>query len=278
MNPTRLIINADDFGSGPGRNRGIVEAFTCGLVTEASLLANGPAFDDAVAQARTVQLPLGAHLNLTDGSALAGPIPGLTDAGGSFLGKQAARRAFQAATFDLRGVRRELRTQLERVIAAGLRPSHLDSHQHWALFPELTPLLLDLACDYGIPALRLPAPMEPAAEDPPGTLGLELALYRQLAPTMGAAVKGRSLLAPMGLYGMPLLGRLDGPRLVERLATLPPGTWELMVHPGYIDPQDPFGGPARETELRALTAPKAAREIKQRGIELITFADLRCGC
>ena len=278
MLPTRLIINADDFGSGPGRNRGIVEAFTCGLVTEASLLANGAAFDDAVAQARAVKLPLGAHLNLADGSALAGPIPGLTDPKGSFPGKHAARRAIQSGTLDLRGVRRELQAQLERVIATGLRPSHLDSHQHWALFPGLTPLLLDLACDYGIPALRLPAPMEPAAEDPPGTLGMELALYRQLAPAMGAAVKARSLLTPMGLYGMPLLGRLDGPRLLERLATLPPGTWELMVHPGYIDQQDAFGGPARETELRALTAPEAAREIKRRGIELITFADLRCDC
>lgn len=278
MNPTRLIINADDFGSGLGRNRGIVEAFTCGLVTEASLLANGPAFDDAVAQAHAVQMPLGAHLNLAEGAALAGPIPGLTDAGGSFLGKQASRRAFQAATFDLRGVRRELRAQLDRVIAAGLRPSHLDSHQHWALFPELTPLLLDLACDYGIPALRLPAPMEPAADDPPGTLGMELALYRQLAPAMRAAVKARSLLTPMGLYGMALLGRLNRPRLLQRLANLPPGTWELMVHPGYIDPQDPFGGPARETELRALTASEAAQEIEQRGIELISFADLRCDC
>lgn len=278
MNPTRLIINADDFGSGPGRNRGIVAAFTHGLVTEASLLANGPAFDDAVAQARAVGLPLGVHLNLADGATLAGPIPGLTDASGSFLGKQAARRAFQAGTVDLRGVRRELRAQLERVIAAGFHPSHLDSHQHWALFPELTPLLLDLACDYGIPALRLPAPMEPPADDPPGTLGMELALYRQLAPAMRAAVKARALLAPMGLFGMPLLGHLDRPRLLERLAHLPPGTWELMVHPGYIDPQDPFGGPPRETELRALTAPEAAQEIERRGIELITFADLQCDC
>lgn len=278
MKKTRLIINADDFGSGPGRNRGIVEAFVCGLVTESSLLATGPAFDDAVRQARAVNLPVGVHLNLADGSALSGPIPGLTDASGSFPGKQAARRAFQTGTPDLRAVRRELQVQLERVIAAGLRPSHLDSHQHWALFPELTPLLLDLASDFAIPALRLPAPMEPAADDPPGTLGLELSLYRQLAPAVRAAAQTRSLLTPMGLYGMPLLGRLDLSRLRALLGNLPPGTWELMVHPGYIDQHDPFGGPPREIELRALTAPEAAQEIKQRGIELITFADLSCAC
>lgn len=278
MTSTRLIINADDFGSGPGRNRGIVEAFTCGLVTEASLLANGPAFDDAVVQALAVKMPVGAHLNLADGAAISGPIPGLTDVSGTFPGKQGARRAIQTGTLDLRGVRRELQAQLERILAAGLRPSHLDSHQHWALFPELTPLLLDLACAYEIPALRLPAPMEPVAYDPPGTLGVELDLYRQLAPALRVAVKTRSLLTPMGLYGMPLLGRLDQPRLLELLAQLPPGTWELMVHPGYIDGQDPFGGPARETELRALTAPETAQAIERLGIELITFADLTCGC
>lgn len=278
MTSTRLIINADDFGSGPGRNRGIVEAFTCGLVTEASLLANGPAFDDAVVQALAVKMPVGAHLNLADGAAISGPIPGLTDVSGTFPGKQGARRAIQTGTLDLRGVRRELQAQLERILAAGLRPSHLDSHQHWALFPELTPLLLDLACAYEIPALRLPAPMEKVADDPPGTLGVELDLYRQLAPALRVAVKTRSLLTPMGLYGMPLLGRLDQPRLLELLAQLPPGTWELMVHPGYIDVQDPFGGPARETELRALTAPETAQAIERLGIELITFADLTCGC
>jgi len=75
-----------------------------------------------------------------------------------------------------------------------------------------------------------------------------------------------------------LLGRLDLPRLLALLAHLPPGTWELMVHPGYIDQQDPFGGPPRETELRALTAPEAAQQIAQQGIELITFADLKCAC
>lgn len=278
MKNIRLIINADDFGVGPGRNRGIIEAFTRGLVTEASLMATGAAFADAVRQAREVGLPVGLHLNLADGLALSGPIPGLTDAAGNFPGKAATRRAFRDQLLDLRGVRRELRAQMQRVLEAGLHPSHLDSHQHWALFPELTHLLLDLAREFNLPKLRLPAPMEPEADDPPATLGVELALYRRLAPKMRAAVTTQGLLTPMGLYGMPLLGRFDLDRLLALLASLPAGLWELMVHPGYIDPDDPFGGPDRETELRALTAPEAAQQIEDLGIELITFGDLPCTC
>lgn len=278
MKNIRLIINADDFGGGPGRNRGIIEAFTRGLVTEASLMATGPAFADAVRQAREVGLPVGLHLNLADGLALSGPIPGLTDAAGNFPGKAATRRAFRDQLLDLRAVRRELRAQMQQVLEAGLQPSHLDSHQHWALFPELTPLLLDLAREFNLPKLRLPAPMEAADDDPPATLGVELALYRRLAPKMRAAVTAKGLLTPMGLYGMPLLGRLDLDRLLALLSSLPAGIWELMVHPGYIDPDDPFGGPDRETELRALTAPEAAQQIEALGIELITFGDLPCTC
>lgn len=278
MEKIRLIINADDFGSGPGRNRGIIEAYARGLVTEASLLATGAAFADAVKQAREVGMPVGVHLNLADGAALSGPIPGLTDAAGHFPGKAASRRTFRDQLLDLRGARRELRAQMNRVLEAGLQPSHLDSHQHWALFPELTPLLLELASEYAIPRLRLPAPMETETDDPPATLGVELALYRRLAPRMRAAVNSQGLLTPMGLYGMPLLGRLDLERLLALFSSLRPGCWELMVHPGYIDPDDPFGGPARETELRALTAPETAQAITRLGIELITFADLPCGC
>lgn len=278
MNRTRLIVNADDFGAGPGRNRGIVEAFLHGLVTAASLLANGPAFADAVTLAAAHRLPVGVHLNLSEGPALTGALPGLTDAAGNFLGKPASRRAFADLHLDLDAVRRELEAQLQRVLETGLQVSHLDSHQHWMLFPRLTALLLDLAEDYSIPALRLPLPMEPAVDDPPPPLGQELVDYRRLAPAVRRAIEQRPLTTPMGLFGMPLLDRLDLPRLLTLLDQLPAGTWELMVHPGYADPGDPFGGPAREIELRALTAPESAQAIEARGIELIGFAELACAC
>jgi hypothetical protein len=48
----QLIVNADDLGLTPGVNRGILRAFQDGIVTSASLLVTGSAFDDAVTLAR----------------------------------------------------------------------------------------------------------------------------------------------------------------------------------------------------------------------------------
>jgi predicted glycoside hydrolase/deacetylase ChbG (UPF0249 family) len=75
---------------------------------------------------------------------------------------------------------------------------------------------------------------------------------------------------------MPRLDRLDADALASLLGEMPPGTWELMVHPGYASDPDPFAGAARERELAALTNPETRRLLRQRGIRLITFGELAC--
>lgn len=274
----RLIINADDLGSGSARDRGIFAAFTRGVVSSASLLANGPSFAAAASEVRACGLAVGVHLNLSEGRPLAGPIPGLTDASGGFPGKGALRELLLGGRLDAGLIGRELRAQIETLRAAGLSPDHLDTHQHCLLFPALTPLIAELAADTGIRALRLPLPGEPPSADPPGRLGAELTLYRQLAPAARARLRDAGLWTPDGLWGMPLLDRLDQKSLAKTLAALPSGTWELMTHPGGSDPADPFGGPQRETELAALTAPAIRRLIAERAIALTTFGACACAC
>lgn len=274
----RLIINADDLGAGELRDRGIFESFTCGIVTSASLLANGPSFASAVATARQIGLPLGVHLNLADGDPLCGPIPGLTLADGGFPGKTGLRRLLSAAALDPAPLARELAEQIERLLAAGITPDHLDTHQHIFLYPQLTAIVLDLAAKYAIPALRLPVPGESpaadaAADDP---LCGALALYRQLAPACVERVRAARIATPDGLFGMPLLNRLDKPALLATLAQIPAGNWELMVHPGYADDHSSFGGVERQTELLALTSPQVAAALREAGITPITFRELTC--
>src|ERR1700712_792456 len=66
--PPRLILNADDFGLTPGINRAIAELHAAGALTSATLMANGPAFDDAVTTAHAnPTLGIGCHSLLTDG-------------------------------------------------------------------------------------------------------------------------------------------------------------------------------------------------------------------
>lgn len=287
----RLIVNADDLGSNPPRDRGIFSAFTEGIVTSASLLANGPNFVEAAAQARACALPVGVHLNLAEGPALTGPIPGLTDAAGNFPGKTELRTLLQRSHLNAAGIREELLAQIDRVRSAGVEPDHLDTHQHCLLFPTLTEMIADIAIAAKIRSLRLPCPAESTDGKPektggaghtpltePGSLATELALYHQLAPAARQVLKGKPLWTPDGLWGMPLLNRLDIGTLAATLESLPAGTWELMVHPGYRAPGDPFGGPARETELEALTSPPIRKLIAELGIELTSFGACTCVC
>lgn len=273
----RLIINADDLGSGSERDRGIFQSFSRGIVTSASLLANGSSFASAVATARELQLPIGVHLNLSEGIPLCGPVAGLTSAAGEFPGKTGLRRYLAGEEVDLAPLHCELAAQIEKVLAAGLIPDHLDTHQHFALFPVATTILLDLAKEYDIPALRLPVSVEPPLADPDGELGAELALYRRLAPAFAAQVRSSGLATPDGLFGMPLLNRLNQETLLATLHSLPAGTWELMVHPGYPDNNSPFSGAARLEELLALTALVSAATLQHCGIIPINFRELTCG-
>ena len=69
-----LIVNADDFGLTAGVNRAILEAHAHGVVTSATLMANGAAFEDAVAAARsTPNLSVGCHVVLVDGTPVLPP-------------------------------------------------------------------------------------------------------------------------------------------------------------------------------------------------------------
>ncbi|MDO9080698.1 MAG: ChbG/HpnK family deacetylase [Desulfuromonadales bacterium] len=272
----RLIVNADDLGSGSERDRGIFQSFSRGIVTSASLLANGPSFASAVATARDLQLPIGVHLNLSEGMPLRGPITGLTGVTGAFPGKTELRRFLAGGEVEPVPLYRELAAQIEEVLAAGLIPDHLDTHQHFSLYPVVTTILLDLAREYAIPALRFPVPVEPPAADPVGELGDEMSLYRRLSPAFTAQVRSSGLATPDGLFGMPLLNRLNQEVLLATLRSLPAGTWELMVHPGYPDDNSPFSGAARHTELVALTSPIIAAELRRCGITPINFRELAC--
>ena len=272
-----LIVNADDLGSNAERDRGIFEAYREGVVTSVSLIANGPTFLSAAEHVRQLDVPTGVHLNLAEGYALSGEIKGLTDPHGSFPGKKRLREYLTAGSCDPHALRRELAAQIERVLEHNITPDHVDSHQHCQLFPCLSQIITELTSKYGIRAMRSIRPAEPAENDPQGTLGEELALYRQLAAEAHNTVEKAGLLTPDGLWGMPLLNGLNEQSLCQLLNSIPDGTWELMTHPGYAcNTRNPFDGEQRETELQALTSQAARELIRQRDITLCTFGDLPC--
>ena len=112
----RLILNADDLGLSDAVNAAIDDAWSRGLVTDASLLATGPAFDDAVRRWRGREV--GVHLDIAE-------FPPLT--GWSGPRNEAALSIGRA---HLPALVAEFEGQVRRVRATGLQVTHLDSHQH----------------------------------------------------------------------------------------------------------------------------------------------------
>src|SRR5271154_2160978 len=134
-----LILNADDFGLTRGVNEGIIRSHCEGILTSATLMATGPAFDDAVERAKaTPTLGVGCHLVLMGGTAGAKPseIPSLVDVNGLlpeslgiFVTKVTSR------SIQTRDIEIELRAQIQKILRAGIEPTHVDTHKHTHVHP-----------------------------------------------------------------------------------------------------------------------------------------------
>jgi hopanoid biosynthesis associated protein HpnK len=286
----RLIVNADDFGLTAGVNRGILRAFQEGILTSTTIMANGEAFDDAVALARAnPRLGVGCHLVLVGGNALTSrdEAPTLVDRNGQLpasLEKLLARLACGAVKPE--HIERELRAQIERVRAEGIELTHLDSHKHTHIWPQVMQPLARVAEEFGIRRVRKPF------EGLRGVLRLSrngegrAALSQRAkataaqvaAPRFQRLVKTHGLRTPDNFFGIGLTGHLGAAAIVKILEALPEGTSELMCHPGLYD-RGLERAPtrlkrAREAELEGLLAPAARQTIKERGIQLISYREL----
>ena len=279
----RLIVNADDFGLHAAVNRGILTAHTEGIVSSASLMAGGAAFDDAVRIAKQCpQLGVGVHLTLVGASPLlpVAEVSSLLDEAGDFYGSYPLFiKRFLRGKIRLAEVERELAAQIDRIRMAGIQPSHLDSHQHLHVLPGIGGLVLDLARRFSIRAIRIPA--EPVAfiGATPATVGRLVGrggltmlanLFRQHAAAAGIRTSDH-------FYGMLAGGQLTEPAILAILRRLPPGDSELMTHPGFADESlaDAFRWDYQwDAERQALTAPAVRALLAERQIRLISFREL----
>jgi predicted glycoside hydrolase/deacetylase ChbG (UPF0249 family) len=269
--PTRLIVNADDFGLTPGVNRAIAELHAVGALTSATLMANGAAFDNAVTIAHAnPSLGVGCHIVLTDGSPLSPPetIPTLLGPDGKTF--RPSLGSFFLAVLTGRvaeaDIAREATAQIARLQQNGIIPTHLDTHKHTHILPGVARPLLTVAERLGIPAIR--NPFEPAWSialgKSPLLRRLQLGIIRHFRPrflTLPQIRDGR-ILTTDGTLGVSATGNLNAETLSKTLAAMPEGTWELVCHPGYND-----------RDLDAITTRlRDTREIERSAL-LNTFAD-----
>ena len=242
--PARLIVNADDFGLTPGVNRAIAELHAAGALTSATLMATGPAFDDAVQlAARHPWLGVGCHVVLIDGRPVSPPHLVPTLLGDDGLNFRASLKDFILALSRGRvsaaELEREITAQIQFLQQAGIHVTHLDTHKHTHVAPEVAAPLLRVAEATGIRAVRNPFE-EPWSLRLGQTRTLRLLavagtrLFRRRFLNLPQIRSGR-VVTTLGTIGISATGRLNQATLKAILDALPDGTWELVCHPGYHD-------------------------------------------
>jgi predicted glycoside hydrolase/deacetylase ChbG (UPF0249 family) len=275
-----LVINADDLGLAPGVNRGIFEAHAAGTLSSASMMVSGPAFGEAAEQALrdAPGLSVGLHLNLVTGTPLA-TVPSLVDPETRrFHPLEVLARRALAGQIDAADVRRECEAQLAALVAAGITPTHLDSHRHAHALPGVLPAVAAVAEDAAIPVVR--RPLDRASLLDPLASAKMLVLHAAWRTALtGVAVAHRKRLARAPHFrGIAMQGMADvRDRLLATLDQLPLGVTEIMMHPGYDDSvlasQDPYRL-EREAEVKALLDPAVKARLAKGDVRLVSFREV----
>ncbi|MEG0327094.1 MAG: chitin disaccharide deacetylase [Erysipelothrix sp.] len=145
----KVIFNADDFGYSRGMNYAIVDSHRLGILTSTTLMAGMPGFDHAVSLAKeNPDLGIGVHLTLTCGYPLLKTHETIVDEDGMFK----KLSYFEGDNlYDIQEVYEEWDTQIKKVIDAGIKPTHLDSHHHVHSFPKQYEVIVELARKYNLP-------------------------------------------------------------------------------------------------------------------------------
>lgn len=279
----RVIFNADDFGIHTEVNHAVATAYEKGVLTSTSLLANGPAYDEAVAIAKAHPgLGIGIHLCLVGSlPTILGPkeVPSLVDASGlvpesyaefmkrSLLGKINYTEVYQ-----------ELDAQMEKIMAAGLNITHVDSHQHLHMLPQVWPIVQALMKKYGIHRLRVPREsyvFKAIHANPVRVMARNSLTF--LCERAMRDVRRLQFTTTDFFWGMVDGGNMNETNLAYILDRLPFGVHEIMMHPGRstaVLSQQFSWGYHWQDEFHALTAPAIQDIMAKRDIKKINFGDL----
>jgi len=263
-----LILHADDLGVAHSVNAASFDALDKGAISSASIMMPTPWVTEVAAYARQhPNADLGLHLTLTSewltyrwGSVESkDKVPSLVDSTGTFPSEVApvVARAKPAE------VERELRAQVERAMALGIRPTHLDSHMG-ALFttPELLATYVKVAHDYRLPFLAL--------KITPGGLPVPVA--------------PKDVVLDAVIIAGPEVPRDQWKAFyVNAIATLKPGLTEMIVHLGHDDAElqavtvdhEPYGSAWRQRDYDVVTSPEFRKALQDHKVTLVTWRELQ---
>ncbi len=271
-NAKLLIIHADDIGVSRSQNVATEKAYESGAITSGSVMVPCPWFPDFAAYYREHPgLDVGIHITLTaewdyykwGGISPAGEIPSLLDENGHFYPtvEAVAQHAVPAE------VEKEVRAQIQRAMALGIKPTHLDTHMGTVLvIPQLAPIYLKLGKEYGLPLLL---PRE----------------YLQMAPADQRDALAAQYVLLDGLY---MVDRPDSTKTWpqqygEMIAKMGPGLNQLIVHLALDDTEmravtinhPDFGSAWRQRDLDFVTSAAFKQMLKAHDIKLVSWGQIR---
>ena len=259
-----LLINADDFGMYRAINEAVVRAFNEGIVRSTSLMVPCPGAAHAIQILKNnPDIRFGVHLSVVhdiagyrwDPLTPKAKVPSLLDADGHFYRIERMSEMLDRANLDELEV--EFRAQIEAVLAADLRPTHLDWH---CLLnggrPDAFDMTLELAKEYGL-ALRVDS--QPFIDR----------VRRRGLPTADHGL--------LDSFGLNLEGK--SARYAELLRGLSVGLTAWAVHPSLGGAEsraiDPDGWRVRRTDFDFLVSPQAREIVQQEGITLISYEPMQ---
>jgi predicted glycoside hydrolase/deacetylase ChbG (UPF0249 family) len=259
-----LIINADDFGMCHAVNEAVFRAFKEGVLRSTTLMVPCPwALHAMHFLADHPEIPFGVHLTaISDWVDYRwGPVtarekvPSLINPAGYFYNFEHMPEFLAQVSLD--ELETEFRAQIEAVLAAGLKPTHLDWHSLRIVGRlDIFALMLRLAREYGL-ALRVA-----------GQAQIEK-VQNQGLPTNDYHFLDSYLLDPVD----------KSARYAQMLRELPAGLSEWAVHPGLDSPEllaiEIEGNHIRQTDFDFLTSQEAKDIVKAEGITLLDYGALQ---
>jgi predicted glycoside hydrolase/deacetylase ChbG (UPF0249 family) len=270
-----LILHADDLGMCQATVQAFAELAASRLVWSGSVMAPCPSFPEMAAYCRThPDVDMGVHLTLSSEYdtyrwgplSTSDPASGLLDAEGYF-----PRWPEGLSTVNPAVLARELLTQIQQALAAGIDVTHLDLHMGCLMTPALLPLYLRLACETNLPALVWHPTDWPL-------WGFNAAAAAKAMRCI-ARYQRQGKLVFDHVLELPLDRPRDRPAQVAHvLDTLTPGLTLLYTHPAVDTPElraiTP-DWPGRVADYKALRHPAIRAHVRQTGTHLLSYRQLR---
>ncbi|MCI0331879.1 MAG: ChbG/HpnK family deacetylase [Planctomycetes bacterium] len=271
-----VIIHADDADMSHSVNRATIAAMEQGIVSSASIMVPCPWFKEFAAYAKAhPDKDFGIHLTLNSEwdnyrwGPVAGKdkVPSLVDKEG-YLWDNVAEVAANAKSAD---VETELRAQIRRALDFGVPLTHLDTHMGAVVSrPDLVEVYVNLGVEFNLPVffLRNLGGGVPDEQIRARALQLVDTLNRHKLPVLDYMTQ---------LYTN---GRFEDKRAqyLEAIANSKPGVHYLILHCGYDDEElqaITASSKLRDTDRRVFTDPEFIRAVKETGVEIVTWKQVR---